>query len=286
MRACLAEGSCEELTERENGEMSEISPLPRGSALPPRTAWSARFPAVVTHAVVRDRDRHRDYSAAKAGDVESALTLAEALLSPQAIDELRNLVGPSGAILVPVTALETTGFNAIPDAMAQMLARSLGWPVSSGEIVQTNRVGHTRARAFNRLVTPAAFDGPVRRDGRYVLVDDHVGLGGTLANLKGHIETHGGVVVAMTTLTQSRDAHQIALRPNVLDMLWKRHGNCLETLWRVQIGHGLDRLTNVEGGILCREPSLDAIRDRLAQAAVEARGRGLDPAVAVEDQGG
>lgn len=63
-----------------------------------------------------------------------------------------------------------------------------------------------------------------------MLVDDHVGLGGTLANLKGHIETHGGKVVAMTTLTESRDGRHIALRRETLDMLWERHGDRLETL--------------------------------------------------------
>jgi hypothetical protein len=35
----------------------------------------------------------------------------------------------------------------------------LNWPVSLGDVVQTNQVGHTKARAFNRLVTPASFEG-------------------------------------------------------------------------------------------------------------------------------
>lgn len=110
------------------------------------------------------------------------------------------------AILLPITAEETTGFNAIPDAMAQVLSRELDLPVSVGEIVQSNTVGHTRAPAFNRLVTPATFEGVVQPGAQYVLVDDHVGVGGTLANLKGYVEQNGGHVLAMTTLTQSREA--------------------------------------------------------------------------------
>jgi hypothetical protein len=33
------------------------------------------------------------------------------------------------------------------------------------------------------------------------LVDNHVGMGGTLANLRGHVEANGGAIVLMTTLT-------------------------------------------------------------------------------------
>lgn len=168
--------------------------------------------------------------------------------------------------MLPVTALEITGINTIPDAM-----------VSLGDVVQTNKVGHTKARAFNRLVTPASFEGSVLKGADYVLVDDHVGIGGTLASLKGFLETNGGRVVGMTTLTESRDARQIALRPDTLDVLRAKHGEELEDLWRRQFGHGLAYLTNVEGGILCRERSVDAIRNRLAQAVLEARERGLAP---------
>lgn len=60
-------------------------------------------------------------------------------------------------------------------------------------------------------------------------------------------------------------------------MLRERHGQDLEDFWRRQFAQGLDCLTDFEGGIICREPSLDAIGDRLAQAAVEARRRGLAP---------
>lgn len=247
--------------------------------LPPRSPWQAGFPEVVLHTTLRIRDRHPDFPAAKAGDLDAALTLAAELLSADSVTGLQAIVGDGGAILLPVTAFEAEGHNAIPDAMAQLLSERLHWPVSLGDIVQSNRVGHTRAPAFNRLVTPASFEGPVVAGANYVLVDDHVGLGGTLANLKGHVEHSGGSVVAMTTLTESRDARRIALRADLLNVLRQQHGDGLEHLWQEQVGHGLDRLTNIEGEVLRRELSVDAIRDRLAQAAIEARERGLDAAL-------
>lgn len=163
--------------------------------------------------------------------------------------------------------------------MAQILADALGITADAGEIVQTNKVGHTRARAFQRLVTPAEFGGRVESGRHYVLVDDHVGLGGTLASLKGYVETRGGKVLAMTTLTESREAARISLRPETLIMLRERHGKNLDTLWRSQFGYGIDCLTEVEGQILCRQESTAAIEDFLAKAAVEARSRGIEPAI-------
>ncbi|WP_068875133.1 MULTISPECIES: phosphoribosyltransferase [unclassified Phenylobacterium] len=263
--------------------MASESESDAAAALPPRTPWPDGFAPVIVHTETVLRDHHPAYAAAKAGDADAALTLAEDLLAAEPTERLRALIAGRAPILLPITALETTGFNAIPDAMAQILARELGLTVSAGEIVQNNTVGHTRAKAFNRLVTPAAFEGPVIEGADYVLVDDHVGVGGTLANLKGYVEAHGGRVIGMTTLTQSRDADQIALRPETLAVLREKHGEDLDTFWQEQFGHGLDCLTDVEGQILGREPDLAAIRDRLAQAAVEARGRGVEPAV---DPGG
>jgi hypothetical protein len=63
---------------------------------------------------------------AKAGDAEAALVLAGDLMRPEAIAQLQDVIGGRPAILLPVVADETGGFNAIPDAMAQLLAHELG----------------------------------------------------------------------------------------------------------------------------------------------------------------
>ena len=247
--------------------------------MPTRLPCPRDFPNVVIHTTVRARDTHIQYCRAKAGDPDAALTLVIDLLDNTATKSLRIIIGNRPAFLLPVIADETTGFNAIPDAMAQALGRDLGLPVVAGEIVQTNKVGHTRALAFQRLVTPAMFDGEVQPGAAYVLVDDHVGLGGTLANLRGYVEARSGSVVAITTLTESRDARCISLKPETRDMLWQRHGEELDQLWQTQFGHGIDCLTEVEALQLCRQQSVAGIEDFLAKAAIEARGRGLTPAI-------
>jgi len=243
----------------------------------PRRPWPPAFPDVIIHTDVGTRDAHPSYAAAKAGDIDASLALAEVLISEAAVGQLQALIGGADVILLPIVADEATGFNAIPDAMANLLGRRLQVRIEVGGIVQVNKVGHTRAPAFQRIVTPALFEGAVQPGSTYLLVDDHVGLGGTLANLRGHVEAGGGTVIGMTTLTESRSARHIALHPDTRRMLWERHGQPLEDLWQSQFGHGIDCLTEVEAQNLCRQPSVTAIEDFLAQAAVEARGRGLEP---------
>ena len=244
-----------------------------------RMPWPPDFPDVVVHATVRERDRHPHYVAGKSGDPDAAFELAFDLLNDAALDPLRELIGNRPVLLLPVVAEETLGFNAIPDAFAQILARELDQQAIAGEIVQINKVGHTRAPTFQRLVTPAEFAGPVVAGAQYLLIDDHVGIGGTLANLRGHVERNGGHVIGMTTLTESRDGRGISLRPDTRTMLWEKHGQPLGNFWSSHFGYGIDCLTEVEGQNLCRQQTVIAIENFLAKAAVEASGRGLVPAV-------
>jgi orotidine-5'-phosphate decarboxylase len=159
--------------------------------------------------------------------------------------------------------------------MGREAADRLGCEFDDCSIVQSNTVGHTRARAARRMVTPAIFIGQVREGAEYVIVDDHVGLGGTIANLRGYIEEHGGKVIAVSTLTKSQDSRKLALRPATLEALEKKHGTELDEFWRGSFGHSIATLTEAEGGNLLRQSSVDVIRNRMAKAAGEARGRGL-----------
>ena len=243
----------------------------------PRSPWTPEFPEVVIHSVLKARDTHPSYTVAKSGNAEAAKILVENLLSFDETERLRHLVADRHPYLLAVTADELAGFNAIPDAMAQALAARLGLPVVAGTIIQANKVGHTRADGWHRLVTPAVFEGDVIEGAGYLLVDDHVGFGGTLANLRGFVEAKGGHVIGMTTLTETRAARQIAVRKETLDMLKRKHGAELEQFWSHEFGHGVGCLTDIEAGYLCRAESLASIKARMAQAAEFARGRGLSP---------
>ena len=241
----------------------------------PRAPWPDNFPDVVIHGDLQTRDKHPNLPMAKAGNAGAALALVRDLLNEAVIERIAATLQGRMPFVVPVTAIEVTGFNAIPDAMAQDLSERLRLPLFSGEIVQSNKVAHTRSNGWHRLVTPATFTGAVEAGADYLLVDDHVGFGGTFANLRGHIEAKGGHVLAMTALTETGGGKEIAVRAQTLSALYSRHGNDLDHFWRTIFAHGLDCLTNIEAGYLCRVESLDAIRNRLAEAAEQARRRGV-----------
>lgn len=86
-------------------------------------------------------------------------------------------------LLASAHAFERTGINAIPEVLADELARRTAFPVDAS-IVQVNIVGHTGADGYVRLARQAMFDGEVIAGRDYLLVDDFIGQGGTLANLK------------------------------------------------------------------------------------------------------
>jgi hypothetical protein len=226
---------------------------------------------------VNERDTHPAYRTAKSGDAEAARVIAEDLLHSDKIDKISRYLNGRRPRLLAVTADEVTGFNAIPDAMAEILATCLGLENAAGTVIQANKVGHTRADGWHRLVTPAVFAGDVAATSEYFLVDDHVGFGGTLANLRGFIEDKGGHVLGMTALTETRAARQIAVRQETLSMLKAKHGSELEQFWGAIFGHALECLTDIEAGYLCRVESVATIKTRMAEAAELARSRGLSP---------
>ncbi len=96
--------------------------------------------------------------------------------------------------MVPVHAVEGAGINVIPNVLSELRASVLD-TISNTDIIQINRVGHTGSSGFHRLATPALFAGDVVEGADYLIVDDFIGQGGTLANLRGYIERHGARVI-------------------------------------------------------------------------------------------
>jgi hypothetical protein len=235
--------------------------------LQPRKPWR-NFPDAYIHASESAVKQHPTYHAAKSGDADAAATLVSATYNRDLVrvmkQDLRAL-GHELPTFVSAHAYEMDGVNAIPEALADVLGAALGWLVDSS-ILQTNVVAHTGANGWSRMARPAAFNGPVQVGRSYVLVDDFLGMGGTLANLRGHIEAHGGTVLAAVVLTGKPYSAKLAPTPERLLELRAKHGNELENWWRHKFGHAFDALTESEARYLARTADVDTIRNRLAQA--------------------
>jgi len=241
---------------------------------PARRPWGP-FPDVVILAEIGAVKEHRCYPAAKAGDADAAKSLVADNLTAEGVARIRALTGGRRPTLLSVHAVEGSGVNAIPEALADMLARRLELPVEH-TVVQTNVVGHTGATGFARLARQAAFDGDVVPGDDYLLVDDFIGQGGTLANLRGFVEAHGGRVVGAVVLTGKPHSARLALRRDTLAALRGKHGPELEAWWDSRFGHAFDGLTESEARYLHRTPTAHAIRDRIA-AEEQAGDRRADP---------
>lgn len=232
--------------------------------LPPRFGWNA-FPDVLIHAPEPLVKAHQAYAAAKSGDDQAAIELLNDTINPSQIEALAHLLAGRVPTLVSAHAFESSGVNAIPQALADELGERLGYPVDAA-IVQSNIVGHTGADGFTRLARQAQFDGPVQPGTDYVLVDDFVGMGGTLANLRGYLLSQGGKVLAATVLTGKPHSARLALSPERLDELRHTHGEELEQWWQNRFAHAFDTLTESEARYLARSPDADTIRNRIAAA--------------------
>jgi len=230
----------------------------------PRATWNG-FPDVSIHASESAVKQHSDYRAAKSGDRDAAKRLVSDTVSRQSIIDIDRLLENEKAILISVSAEESEGVNMIPEALAVVLARVLGRPTDKS-IVQINRVGHTGASGYSRLATPAAFGGIVESGVSYLLVDDFVGQGGTLANLRGYIEENGGDVIGATVLTGKPYSAKLEVTQSTIEKLRNKHGQELENWWVEKYGYGFGQLTESEARYLERSDDADTIRNRILEA--------------------
>lgn len=228
-----------------------------------RTPWDA-FPDVVICADIPVAKRHPLFDAAKAGDAKAAEALVEDVLATAGHPQLGYIEADSRPYLLAVHAVETAGMNAIPRAFARALSGMIKLPLASG-IIQINRVTHTGATGYHRLAFPPVFDGKVEPS-EYVLVDDFIGQGGTLANLRGYVESNNGKVIGAVTLTGKTYSGKLRLEECTLRDLREKHGRELEEWWAATFGYGLERLTESEAQYLHRSDNVDTITTRIVAA--------------------
>ncbi|HGM5141285.1 TPA: PLxRFG domain-containing protein [Stenotrophomonas maltophilia] len=259
-------------TDRESGS-SPVAESSAGKSDPlfSRRGWEADFPDVVTAHRLGQLSAHADYAAAKAGDDTAALRVARDVITPEFVQDVRAAL-PEGSkpLVVAVQSQEAAGNNRIPRMAAEVLAQRLGLQVSE-DIVQAARVNRSAGDALHRLANQPPFTGKVEKGHDYVLIDDTLTQGGTLAQLKTHIEDNGGKVVLATALTGKDYSRKIALNSQSLADVRERFGS-IEPWWRDQFGYGFEGLTESEArAILTLDKGrldADALRDRVAEGRV------------------
>jgi hypothetical protein len=231
-----------------------------------RTDWGD-FPDVVIHTEESLVKKHPLYAAAKSGDVRAAEELVLETTTIGALDRISAIIGSNSPSLLPVHALETEGMNVIPRVFARVLSKALDL-TPANNIIQINRVSHTGADGYHRLAFPPLFGGEVKEQ-EYFLVDDFIGQGGTLANLKGFVESQGAKVIGATTLTGKSYSAKLKLTGETLQALWRKHGTELEQWWIATFGYSFERLTESEARYLTRSDDAHTVSARIVAARRE-----------------
>lgn len=257
-----AQGSLDDVLKQLYGQI-----MKSGESRNARTPWTEKTSKAIImgpHGSARKSNESLYWAAKEGGDPKAAYELVAPLVTKEGVDAIRaKLRDVTSAVVVPVVSEERLGRNKIPRAYADILADRLGAQVAV-DIVHINKVNRSGSDGFHRLAAQPEFDGAVEAGREYIIVDDTLAQGGTLASLKGYIEQKGGRVVAISALT-GKD-YSAKLRPNTadLELLRKKYPE-LEAFWYEEFGYGFDRLTSSEANYLCtvKGHTFDTIRDRI-----------------------
>ena len=239
-----------------------------------RSDWN-NFPDVVLMHSKSTISGHSLYQAAKGGDLTAAVALVDDYLNDGALNEIGKLLAPHENVrLLPVHAVEMSGRNKLPAAYAAWLEQAFGLPIEYG-IVQADKVGRTGADGFERLVKSVRFDGEVVAGQKYLLIDDAVTQGGTIADLRGYIESSGGIVVGVTALMGKPHSARLAITKPTLGQLRKSLGRDFEAWWQEQFGYDFSKLTESEARYINKQitrSGVDAVRDTIIARRLETVG--------------
>lgn len=231
---------------------------------PSRFPWEEGFPPVLLHAQRSEVTTHPWFTAARSGDVDAAALLVADTCSGPVVDRLAELAAGGRPLLASVHAQKCDGLNVLPDVLAHGLQLLLGWDVDT-ELVQANIVDHGGDMGFAHLARQAVFDGAAEPGRDYVLVDDFIRQGGTLANLRGHILRQGGRVLGATVLTGNAAAAVLPPLPEILQELRDKHG-AIEDWWEEHFGYRFDCFTDVEARFLISNSDSGYVRANIEAA--------------------
>lgn len=224
------------------------------------------FPEVVRNGDLGDLKKQPEYVDAKAGDEKAAFAMARRLVCSDFVKALQRMAsGYANPVLLPVLARESTGNNKIPIAFALVVSEYTGWGLEEN-VYQTDRAFRTNAGADHRLAIHPAFGGDLMDDVDYIILDDTLTMGGTLADLRGFVMEHGGRVIGAAVAVAHPGAVHVAVKPGMLTGIQAKHGPDMDHFWRETYGYGIECLTQGEAGHLRAAQSVDAIRNRIATA--------------------
>ena len=217
------------------------------------TPWPKDFPDVDVAVLWNDEYKNNpDRLAGKKGDISAAIRLANKYVTQEFADKIKKEYGDS--ILVPVSDYTATDKNALPMGFASILAYKADMPLDTS-IEKINKTSHASAKnALQRISERAIFKGEVKQNNYYLLLDDFVALGSTVADLRNYIEANGGNVVGAAAIGASNESSlKLAPKEETIARLENIGREEIENVLREEgIAASLEDLTEAEARNIAR----------------------------------
>lgn len=225
---------------------SESRNQPQGEGAAKRTPFPPDFPLVVVAAALPLKDviSSPPFVAGKNGDAVAAARLAKQYITNEVRERIRlSLRGHN-----PIVLTISSAINKVPFALADRIGFDFGLDIDEN-IYQLAGRRRSNASMFRRLWSRKKYGGLIVPGRSYIIVDDVLTQGGTLADLRGYVEGEGGKVVGAVVLTAGRGSHLLRISESTLRRLRERAG-ILEDVWQENFGFRFESLTNSEGRAL------------------------------------
>lgn len=207
--------------------------------------WEDNFPKGYGHTSIAFLKRCYGFEDAKNGDLNAAHFVANRCIKQDRLCELREKY--PDAIVLPVICK-----NKLPLALAQAIGLPVWYDV---HLLPT--VPRKFLCAIQRLLLKPTFIGAIHSDLDYILVDDIITQGGTIAELRKYVLINGGNVVAVVALAYAIGSHDVApSKKHVVRLLVKFGETIIFLLKMFGIVEYVQELTNSQVKYLLKFASI------------------------------